>query len=89
MTNKVIKTTTGLNVRQEFKDKLLEKKPDNMTDTAFYECSVDYLTMVESGFDKFLKTASTAYTAGLKEAAKDALKEKYEGDLEAIEIKYA
>jgi len=83
------KVTVGLNVRQEFKDKLLEKKPDSMTDTAFYEYGVDFLTMVESGFDKFIKTASEAHNAGLLKAAEDALKEEYEGRLESLRIKYS
>ena len=83
------KTTVGLNVRQEFKDNLLKLKPDNMTDTAFYEYVVDFSLMVESGFDKFIKTASEAHNAGLLKAAEDALDVKYAGEREALRIKYS
>ena len=83
------KTTVGLNVRQEYKDNLLKLKPDNMTDTAFYEYLVDFSLMVESGFDKFIKTASEAHNAGLLKAAEDALDVKYAGEREALRIKYS
>jgi len=83
------KTTVGLNVRQEYKDNLLKLKPDNMTDTAFYEYVVDFSLMVESGFDKFIKTASEAHNAGLLKAAEDALDVKYAGEREALRIKYS
>lgn len=83
------KTTVGMNVQKEYKDNLLKLKPDNMTDTAFYEYGVDFLIMLESGFDKFIKTASEAHNAGLLKAAEDALDVKYAGEREALRIKYS
>ena len=70
-----IKTTVGMAVLPHFKTALLKFKPDNMTDTSFFEIMSQYVLNNSEDFAKEVTTISKIKNTALlaiKEAEIDA-----------------